>query len=195
MASEKIVERVLGAFQRNHNKPPAWARESLRAWAGALRGYRDADVTRTCSEMLRARADSPPPTVATFIGRLEASPLSYRKAGPEGCEACGCTGWREIAVWREAGGHLTVTCYAGACDCPKGIRYSLGDAQGWRAAVERFRDDPYVSHVYHTTEAEPALPMVQRMHPDVVARIGTNRHSPPPDAGGAWATLVEPSPE
>ena len=192
MATDELVRRVLGAFQRNHNKVPKWAQESVPAWAHALRGYRDSDVKRTCTEMLSDRSDKAPPTVATFIARLEASPLSKRNAGPEGCEVCGFTGWRELAVWRERGGRVSVTTCAAACECPKGMRYSMGDALGLRAAVEKFTDEPFVTRVLYTTPDKPALSIEERMHPDAVARIESNKHSPPPKAGGAWATLVQP---
>ena len=169
MASVKMVNKMLGAFQRNYSRRATWAEDSRASWMYALKGYQDEDCQRVAAFIMHKRASVP--SVAVFLEALGSDPRTTKKEAPAGCTACEASGWREVAWHRYKNGRLIVTTYAAACDCSKGERYAGGAAMPWREVVDRYRNDPNTDKVYHTTAAVPRLTMEQRYHPEILKRI------------------------
>ena len=175
MATVRMVDKILGAFQRNYSKRASWAEDSRASWMYALKGYQDEDCQRVAAFIMQKRASVP--SVAAFLEILGSDPRTTKKDQPEGCVACDSSGWREVAWHRYKNGRLLVTTYAAACDCSKGERYAGGAAMPWREVVEKYKNDPNTAEVFHTSAAVPRLTREQRYHPDIMKRIEDAKNS------------------
>ena len=169
MATKEKIERILSAMGRNYGKPTDWAAGSFGIWWQTLKNERDEDIHRTTETVIREKRKVP--TVAAFREILRADPLTTPQEAPQGCSACGNSGWREVAWHHVERGRLFVETYAAGCDCARGHRLCNGAAQHWRDVVHRYENDPTTQAVYFTSAQNPALTMEQRLHPDILDRL------------------------
>jgi len=189
MVSRATTRLILGIIQRNYNKVPAWADESVDDWFQALIKYTDIEAEKAVRQICRTRKTLP--NVAAVIEAIQGARKSAGAvvgSEPTGCAACGLTGWREVVHHLHSRGKLQVTEYLAACDCAAGMRLNVGPTvEPWEDLVKRCRDDPFTVAVYHGTHTEPHVPRDQRLHPDALARI---QASPRPASAGAWQHLT-----
>ena len=185
MATKEKIQRILSAMSRNYSKPDSWAADSFGIWWQTLKNERDEDIHRTTETVLREKRRIP--TVAAFREILRADPLTMAQEAPQGCSACGNSGWREVAWHRIQQGRLMVTTYAAGCDCARGHRLCNGAAQHWRDVVHRYENDPTTEAVFYTSADCPVLTMEQRLHPDIVERIQAGKRK---QGGGGFEPVL-----
>lgn len=185
MATKQKIERVLTAMGRNFGKPEDWAGGSFGVWWQALKNERDEDIHRTTEAVMREKRRMP--TVAAFREMLRGDPLTKPQEAPQGCSACGGSGWREVSWHRHEHGRLLVTSYAAGCDCPKGHKLCNGAARHWADVVRDYENDPRTEAVYHTSAQHPVLTMDERYHPDIVERIKGAERS---EGGGGFQPVL-----
>jgi|19_taG_2_1085344.scaffolds.fasta_scaffold06687_2 hypothetical protein len=188
MVSKDTTRKILGIIQRNYNKHPLWADESVGDWFQALIRFDDLEAEEAVRQICRTRKTLP--NVAAVIEVIHGQRKSRGNdvTTAQGCGACEKTGWREVVHWYSSKGKLQVTTYLAACDCSKGMRLETSPAvQGWEGLVSKLRADPFTEAVYHSTHAHPHMTTEQRLHPDALADMRERSKGRPV---GAWQHLT-----
>ena len=187
MVSRDTTRLILGIIQRNYNKVPAWADESVDDWFQALVRFDDLEAEQAVRQICRTRKSLP--NVAAVIdviyGQRKSAGATLTTA--QGCGACDGSGWREVVHWLHSRGKLEITTYLACCDCPKGMRLVGGSGNGWEEIVKKMKADPFTEAVYHGTHAQPHLSPDQRIHPDTLAQLKESARGP---GTGAWQHLT-----
>ena len=164
MASTQVVERVLKSIAAMFGKHPLWVQDSLKMWDLQLEDIDDRDLIIGCKDLIRKSKSLP--TVAQMRDVIIANPTT--KAGEPvkiaGCSACGNTGQRQMARWWvNDNAQLKVVSYNAACDCPKGIKLSLGAFIPWSDVKRMWEANPATTQVYYATHDNPVLSRDQLM--------------------------------